>query len=270
MKLSILTATYNRANFLEKLYKSIVNNLDNNLEIEWLIMDDGSEDETSKVVESFLQESKIQIKYYTQENQGKMAALNNLIQHVTGDLVVDCDSDDYFADNAFAIIAEEFEKTEKKGLYAICFLKQNENGKIDGTNFKNDTSTMFDLYFKEGTTGEKNLVYYSEIRKQYKHKLEKNEKFITEARMYHEMDEKYKIKCINKPITIGDYQENGYTSNIQTTFKSSPFGYLKYFEEILAKDFKGVSWKKRLYVIKHYILFLTLTEEKVKMKKVKS
>ena len=64
MKLSILTATYNRANFLEKLYKSIVNNLDNNLEIEWLIMDDGSEDETSKVVESFLQESKIQIKYY--------------------------------------------------------------------------------------------------------------------------------------------------------------------------------------------------------------
>lgn len=270
MKLSILTATYNRANFLEKLYKSIVNNLDNNLEIEWLIMDDGSEDETSKVVESFLQESKIQIKYYTQENQGKMAALNNLIQHVTGDLVVDCDSDDYFADNAFAIIAEEFEKTEKKGLYAICFLKQNENGKIDGTNFKNDTSTMFDLYFKEGTTGEKNLVYYSEIRKQYKHKLEKNEKFITEARMYHEMDEKYKIKCINKPITIGDYQENGYTSNIQTTFKSSPFGYLKYFEEILAKDFKGVNWNKRLYAIKHYILFLTITKEKIKLREVKS
>lgn len=270
MKLSILTATYNRAELLKKLYKSIINNLENRLEIEWLIMDDGSEDETSNVVKKFIQESKIEIKYYMQQNRGKMAAINNLMEYVTGDLIVDCDSDDYFSDNAFTIILEEFEKNKKENLYAICFLKQKENGNIDGTMFKNETSTMFDLYFKEAATGEKNLVYYANVRKKYRHELENNEKFITEARMYHKMDEKYKIKCINKPITIGDYQENGYTSNIQKTFISSPFGYLKYFEEILLKDFKGVTWDKRIYAIKHYILFLTLTEEKVKMKKVKS
>ena len=270
MKLSILTATYNRAGFLEKLYNSIVQNLDQGLQVEWLIMDDGSEDETLKVVENFIQESKIEIKYYTQENQGKMAAINNLMKHVTGDLIVDCDSDDYFAQKAFKIIKEEFEKTQKEDLYAICFLKQKENGVIDGTSFKNEKSTMFDLYFKEEATGEKNLVYYAEVRKKYKHQLENNEKFITEARMYHEMDEKYKIKCVNEPITVGDYQENGYTSNIQKTFKSSPFGYLKYFEEILQKDFKSVTWNKRLYAIKHYILFLTLTGEKLNVKHVKS
>ena len=270
MKLSILTATYNRAEFLEKLYKSIINNLDSRLEIEWLIMDDGSEDNTKEVVQKFIDEQKVEIKYYKQKNQGKMAAINNLMQYVTGDLIVDCDSDDYFATNAFEKIKEQFENTDKQSLYAICFLKQNENGQIDGTRFKNRTSTMFDLYFKEGTTGEKNLVYYAEVRKKYKHELENGEKFITEARMYNKMDEQYKIKCVNEPIIIGDYQANGYTSNILKTFKTSPYGYLKYFEEILQKDFKGVTWNKRLYAIKHYILFLTLTKEKLKLKKVKN
>lgn len=270
MKLSILTATYNRASFLEKLYNSIIQNLDSGLDIEWLIMDDGSEDNTSSVVQKFIDEQKIEIKYKSQENQGKMAAINNLMQFVTGDLIVDCDSDDYFAPDAFKIIKEEFEKTEKKDLYGICFLKQNENGKIDGTSFKNQISTMFDLYFKERSTGEKAIVYYADVRKKYKHQLEHNEKFITEARMYHKMDEKYKMKCVNKVITIGDYQENGYTSNILKTFTASPYGYLKYFEEILQKDFKGVTWNKRLYAIKHYILFLTITREKLNLKIVKN
>ena len=274
MKLSILTATYNRASFLEKLYNSIIQNLDSGLEAEWLIMDDGSKDNTSEVVEKFVQESmqeaKIKIKYYTQENQGKMAAINNLIEHVTGDLIVDCDSDDYFGPDAFGKIKAEFEKTQKEGLYAICFLKQKENGEIDGTSFKNEISTMFDLYFKEGATGERNLVYYADVRKKYKHELEKGEKFITEARMYHKMDEQYKIKCVNEPITIGDYQENGYTSNITKTFTTSPRGYLKYFEEILQKDFKGVTWNKRLYAIKHYILFLTITGQKLNLKQIKN
>ena len=59
------------ANYLEKLYNSIIQNLNSGLEAEWLIMDDGSQDETSKVVGEFIQEEKVQIKYYNQENQGK-------------------------------------------------------------------------------------------------------------------------------------------------------------------------------------------------------
>jgi len=270
MKLSILTATYNRAEFLERLYQSIIQNLDYALEVEWLIMDDGSQDNTSEIIQKFIKENKVKIIYKFQKNQGKMAAINNLMPFVTGNLIIDCDSDDYFLKNAFKIIREEFENVEEQGLYAICFLKQKKDGGIDGTKFKNETSTMFDLYFKENATGEKNLVYYTKIRKSYKHQLEKNENFITEARMYHKMDEKYKIRCINKSISVGDYQENGYTSNILKTFKSSPYGYLKYFEEILQRDFKGVTWKKRIYVIKHYILFLTITKEEIDIKKVKN
>ena len=233
-------------------------------------MDDGSTDNTSNKVQEFINQKQIEIKYNYQQNQGKMSAINNLMQFVTGDLVVDCDSDDYFTQDAFKIIKEEFQITSKEGLYAICFLKNKQDGTVDGTSFKNEFSTMFDLYFKEKATGEKILVYYADVRKRYKHELENNEKFITEARMYHKIDENFKMKCVNKPIIIGDYQKDGYTSNILKTFKNSPYGYLKYFEEILQKDFKGVTWNKRLYAIKHYILFLTITNAKPKIKQINS
>ena len=156
----------------------------------------------------WINENKIQIKYYFQENQGKMLAINKICELTTGDVIIDCDSDDYFTKDALKIIKEEFENTRKEGLYGICFLKQNQDGKIDGTSFQGVVSTMFDLYFKQATKGEKVLVYYSDVRKKYKHELENNEKFITEARMYHKIDENYKIKCVNKPVQIGDYRKD--------------------------------------------------------------
>ena len=139
-----------------------------------------------------------------------------------------------------------------------------------GNRFKKEKTTMFDLYFKEGENGEKAIVFFEKIRKQYKHKLEHNEKFITEARMYHEMDLKYKIMCINKPIMICEYQKEGYTNNIKEQFKKNPYGYYEYFKEILQRDMTGVLFKKRLYAIKHYILFEYITKNKNGCKKIRN
>ena len=138
-----------------------------------------------------------------------------------------------------------------------------------GSDFKKKETTMFDLYFKEGETGEKAIVFFVNVRKQYKYELEKNERFVTEARMYHKMDEKYKILCINKPIMICEYQKDGYSKNIKKQFIQNPYGYYEYFKEILQKDFRGVVWKKRLYVIKHYILFSYLTQNKKSLQNIK-
>lgn len=270
MKISILTATYNREKLLKNLYESLKKNSKYGLEIEWLIMDDGSTDNTKERVEKFIEEDKIKIKYHQQPNQGKMVAINKLVELSTGDLIVDCDSDDYFTDDALKIIKEEFEKEEQEErLYAKCFLKQNENGEIDGTKFQKEKTTMFDLYFKEGATGEKILVYYANIRKQFRHEIENNEKFITEARMYHKMDEKYKMKCINKTIQIGNYKVDGYTKNIQKIFLNNPYGYFQYFKEILNKNMRGVSLNKRLYAIKHYILFSVLSNQGLRVSEIR-
>lgn len=258
MKISILTPTYNRANLLNKLYKSLVENAKYDVEIEWLIMDDGSNDNTSLEVERFIKENKFDIQYYSQENKGKMAAINNLIGYATGNLIIECDSDDYFKNNAFLTIKNTFNEMDDN-TYALCYLKYDQNECNIGNLFKQKETTMFDLYFKQGEDGEKVLVYNAKIRKQFSYELENNEKFITEARMYHKMDMQYKIKCFNEPIMICEYQEEGYSKNITEVFKKNPYGYYQYFKEIFEHDFKGVLLRKRIYAIKHYILFSVLT-----------
>ena len=279
MKISVLTATYNRAKYLNKLYKSIVNNISSRYEVEWLIMDDGSTDDTENICNKLIYadksvnanisgNSRLQIKYFKQDNQGKMAAINNLTEHVTGDLWIECDSDDYFVENCFYKIMEQYKKIENQdNIYALAFLKQDQNGKNMGNNFKNDISTMYDLYFKEAEDGEKALVFLTKIRKNYKYELENNERFVTEARMYHKMDLEHKIKCVNETIMICEYQDGGYSKNISKQFINYPFGYYKYFYEILAyMDTKNIESAKRLYVIKHYILFTYLTRKRLSLK----
>ena len=264
MKLSILTATYNRASYLPRLYESIKNNLKYSLIPEWIIIDDGSNDNTKQQVQSFIEENRFEIKYFFQENRGKMAAINKAVEHATGELIVDCDSDDFFTEDSFQKIEKNAQKLfEDKSLYACVFLKKEQSGEISGKKFKNEErTTMFDLYFKEDIQGEKIIVFKSDIRKKFTHELENNEKFITEARMYHKMDENYKILTINKAIEQGSYIEDGYTKNINKTFKAAPYGYYMYFREILQKNMKGVVFSKRMYVIKHYILFSYLTNNK--------
>ena len=272
MKLSILTATYNRANYLAKLYESIKENLKYNITPEWIIVDDGSTDDTKNIVEEFIKENRIIIKYMYQKNSGKMSAINEAVKMATGDLIVDCDSDDYFSDNGFEIIEKNAEKLLKdEELYGMAFLKKEENGKISGKEFsqKEYKTTMLDLYFKEDIGGEKILVYNGKIRKMYSHQLEHNEKFITEARMYHKMDEKYKLLAINEVIEIGSYIEDGYTKNINKTFKEDPHGYYMYFKELMQKNMKDVKFSKRLYAIKHYILFGYLTKNRFNVNLIK-
>lgn len=267
MKISVITPTYNRKDTLGKLYNSILNNLQCDIEIEWLIMDDGSTDGTEEYIQKFKEEKKICIKYYKQENQGKMKAINNLVPYADSDFLVECDSDDYFTENAFKTIKNNCILKEK--IYAYVFLKSNEKNEIIGNEFKSNNfkSKMFDLYYKQGISGDKALVYNTKIRKQYKYKIEEGENFSTEARLHHEIDGKYDVLCFNEVVMICKYQEDGYSKNIKNIFKKNPNGYFKFFEEMLKKDFSGVKWEKRIYIIKHYILFKYLSKQKMDLRK---
>lgn len=271
MKLSILTATYNREKYLPKLYESIKNNLIYGLNAEWIIVDDGSKDNTKEIVKKFINENMFEIKYFHQENKGKMSAINEAVKHITGELCVECDSDDVFIDGSFKIIKENARiLLENNELYGLAFLYKYDDGKISGKFFTKEITTMFDLYFKENVGGEKRVVFNSKIRKKYSYELEGKERFVTEARMYHKIDEKYKLYAINSAIEQGTYNDDGYTKNINKIFLENPKGYYMYFKEILQKNMKKVIFGKRIYVIKHYILFSYLTGEKFNSKLIKS
>ena len=271
LKIDILTATYNREKYLPNLYNSIKTNLKgkelSGIQVKWIVIDDGSTDNTKELIQGYIKETKnFSIKYIYQSNMGKMAAINRGMEEVTGDVVVDCDSDDFFTSNAFEIIKKYTSQLliDDK-LYGMCFLKQDLNGKISGKSFKPNykKSTMFDLYFKDNIEGEKILVFKTKVRKEFKHELEKGEKFITEARMYHKMDKNYKILCINEVLQIGEYICDGYSKNIQKTFIEAPKGYYEYFKEIIKNKMHNVKLKKKIYVIKHFFYFWVLKNKKV-------
>ena len=275
MKISILTATYNRASYLINLYQSIIRNKERTpkVDCEWIIIDDGSVDETKSKVQEFIGENKIDIIYRYQSNSGKMSAINYGTELASGDFIIDCDSDDYLTNYAFELIKNYSRRLfENENIYAIAFLKKDEKGHISGNRFIGieDLTTMFDLYFKYNIGGEKILVYNAKIRKKFEHELVEGENFVTEARMYHKMDDKYKILCVNDTIEIGEYIDDGYTRNIDIFFRNCPNGFYYYFKEILEKDMTGCLREKKIYAIKHYILFGYLAGKKFNISSIRN
>ena len=265
MKISILTPTYNREEYLDKLYISLIINSTNcKSQLEWLVMDDGSTDNTERLMMGYEKEGVIDIKYYKQENQGKMIAINNLVKKATGDYIIECDSDDYLSSDAIRNIETAIEEAESlEGIYALAFLKYDQNGDNMGNEFPYDyyKSTMFDLYFKEGITGEKALLYISKLRKYYEYEVVPGEKFITEASLQHRMDLKYNVLCVNKKVMTCEYKEDGYSKNILKIFYQNPKGYYKYFKEIFKQDLSGIMPEKKWYIYKQFVMFAVLSKK---------
>ena len=93
-KLTIFTATYNRGHLIGRLYESLKRQ--NVFDFEWLVIDDGSQDNTKDLFENWLnEENRFQIRYYYQENQGLIRALNKGVSLARGEFFAKVDSDDY-------------------------------------------------------------------------------------------------------------------------------------------------------------------------------
>jgi glycosyltransferase involved in cell wall biosynthesis len=101
-KITVFTPTYNRAYILDRVYKSLINQT--NKSFVWLIVDDGSTDNTESLVKKWIKEDKIEIKYYKQKNGGKQRAHNKAVKLTDTDLFICLDSDDYFTKDAIEIL----------------------------------------------------------------------------------------------------------------------------------------------------------------------
>ena len=115
MKFSIILPTYNRANLISKAIRSVVYQTYQNWEL--IVVDDGSTDNTKKVVEEFVRADN-RIIYLSQKNKERSAARNNGIKSAVGEFICFLDSDDLY----YKTHLEEFKKLIieskfQKGLY---------------------------------------------------------------------------------------------------------------------------------------------------------
>ena len=244
MKFTVFTPTFNRKELLEKLYKSLQKQT--YTDFEWLIVDDGSIDGTGEKVKEFLEESKLDIKYFYKENGGKQRAYNFATDKANGELFICLDSDDEYVENGFETILRYWEKYEKNGEIAgMGYLSMYPDGEIIGSSFpeKEMISTQFDIYNKYGVKGDKGLMFRTEIIKKYKFPVFDDEKFITEAVVYNRICEKYKMVYVNEKIEIKEYQEDGLTAKYNNLLLRNPKGQALYHNEI---NFQNLTFKQKI------------------------
>ena len=244
MKFTVFTPTFNRKELLEKLYKSLQKQT--YTDFEWLIVDDGSTDGTGEKVKEFLEESKLDIKYFYKENGGKQRAYNFATEKANGELFICLDSDDEYVENGLGTILKYWEKYEKnRNIAGMGYLSTYPDGKVIGSIFpeKEMVSTQFDIYNKYGVKGDKGLMFRTEIIKKYKFPVFDDEKFITEAVVYNRICEKYKMVYVNEKIEIKEYQEDGLTAKYNNLLLRNPKGQALYHNEINSQN---LTFKKKI------------------------
>lgn len=155
---TVLTPTYNRADTLPRVYASLTEQTFQ--DFEWVVIDDGSSDNTREVVQAWQQQARFPIRYIWQTNQHKKAAFNRGVAESSGELVVALDSDDSLDLNALDAMARAWQgipERERSRYVAITGLCARPNGSIVGDMFPQDEfdATAIDMSFKYRVGGEK-------------------------------------------------------------------------------------------------------------------
>lgn len=257
-KLTIFTPTYNRAYCLGKCYESLVRQTCK--DFIWLIIDDGSSDGTKELVERWKRENEIDIKYVWQQNMGMHGAHNTAYELIDTELNVCIDSDDYMPEQAVEKITFMWEKYGSNKVSGLIGLDAHTDGTIIGTKLPDqiETSTLFELYNKYGVTGDKKLVYRTELTKQYPYPLFQGEKYVGLAYKYYKLDQKYKMLLMNEVLCCVEYLEDGSSLNMLRQYRKNPKGFAFYRKELMKLPFASNSFRFRQAI--HYVSSSIMTK----------
>lgn len=239
--ITVFTPTYNRAYCLQHLYDSLCRQTIN--DFKWLIIDDGSSDNTKEIVDAWIMENKVEIDYFYKENGGMHTGHNMAYELINTELNVCIDSDDFMPDDAINRIINLWKSFGNNKYAGIIGLDATIKGKIIGNSFPNQLKECkySELYSKYGVTGDKKIVYRTDVVKKYEpYPVFKNEKFVP-LYLPIVVDKDYHLLNFNEVFCIVDYQEDGSTLNIYNQYFNNPkgFKYSRLIEMVYYKSNKN-------------------------------
>jgi glycosyltransferase involved in cell wall biosynthesis len=234
-RITVFTPTYNRAYTLPNLYSSLINQTV--FDFEWLIVDDGSTDNTESIVSQWLKaESPFPIRYYKKENGGKHRAINFALSKSVGELFFIVDSDDCLTDVAIEMlinVCNTLPQKSEKTYAGIAGCKGYHNGQLIGTTFN---GYMLDClateWAKHGVDGDKAEAFFTEVLREYPFPEFEDEKFVTEAAVWDRMAmDGYLLRYFNEVIYLCEYLEDGLTNQGLDLYYRNPQGYGYYLRQ---------------------------------------
>lgn len=256
--ITVFTPTYNRAYTLNRLYESLKEQSCKNFE--WLVVDDGSTDNTQSLFKNFCLEREFPVRYVKQENHGKQAAVNRGVELAKGNLFFIVDSDDYLTVDAIEKINQWESSLPSKnkfcGIAGLVGLRGTPEGTIIGTGIKSgqpyvDASAIERSNY--GLAGDKAEVFFTDVLKQFPFVIYENENFITEDSVWLTIAlNGYKMRWYNEVIYICEYLDDGLTNNGDQKFIRNPKGTLlsyQIYKKAYPNRFKiKASWAYRYYL----------------------
>lgn len=239
--LTIFTATYNRGHLINRIYQSLLRQ--KSYDFEWLVIDDGSTDNTEFIFHKILSiKNPFIIRYYKQENKGLIRSLNKGIEIAHGQFLTKLDSDDYLIDKYTVYILKWIKEIEhNNNVYAVGGLKVLPNGTpIKGLwpQITNDYVDATDLErHKYGLDADMAESWSIKILRKYPFPVWKTEKFAPEQIVFHQIAlDGYQIRWRPIPLMICEYQEDGLTLGANKLEKENPMGYAMMFNQMLCRN----------------------------------
>lgn len=251
--ITVFTPSYNRAHLLHVAYESLCRqdfDIDgplclphggedeiSTLGFEWLIVDDGSTDNTEEVVKGFIAEKKIPIRYVKKPNGGKHTAINVGVREAKGELFWILDSDDSLPQNAIDIVSKcwaGLDKFKKEKLAGICGYMAHHDGKVIGCPVVQAGTIVssLEMRYKLHVTGDMMEVWRTDVIREFPFPEIPNERFCSEALVWNRIAKKYPLYMIPDVIYYRDYLDGGLTDNIVKIRMKSPIASMMTYSEL--------------------------------------
>jgi glycosyltransferase involved in cell wall biosynthesis len=268
--LTVFTPAYNRAHTIGRTYHSLC--VQTSHDFEWLVVDDGSTDDTKELITSYLTNIEyvddcelygysfdapwLKVHYIYQENQGMHGAHNTAYDLIQTQLNTCIDSDDYMPDDAVEKILNLWNSlsNERKNTCAgiIALDVDDKNLKVIGYELPTDRkSTTLSGYYERGGKGDKKLIYRTEVIKSTpRYPIFEGEKYVGLGYKYRLIDQQYELLILNEPVCIVDYQLDGSSHSMYKQYWNNPRGWA--FSRKNEMQYTK-SLKRKLLVCAHYV-----------------
>lgn len=232
MLISVFTPTYNRADLIHRVFDSL--NEQSFTDFEWIVVDDGSTDETAGVLEDFRARASYPIKTHQRENRGKARSINDGLDLAEGELFICFDSDDWCTPDALARIAEVWtglSTDERKAYSGISCLKVLQDGALVGEDYSRMMSKgeSYVDRFNRRVKGDKWEIIRTDLHRSARYDLADDERYMAPEYAWLKIGKTHKAVFLNEALSVVEYQADGISLNNLSHRASSPVSATRFY-----------------------------------------